>query len=92
MGRSYTPTYRIELVANVPMSMGAWNSKFNGRPTNANAERYRQSMNQSFQPNSGHPNAATGERVVPHIYKVVVVRQSTGKVVATALAPKFEVV
>lgn len=92
MGRSTTPTYRVEFVANVPMSMGAWNGKINGRATDANAERYRQSMNQSFQPGGVNSHVTEAHGVVPHISKVVVIRQSSNAVVATAQAPMFEVV
>lgn len=92
MGRSTTPTYRVEVVANVPMSWFGWDCRINGLPTAANAEKFRTGYNATFQPNSGHPNATTGDRVVPHISKVQVIRQRTGAVVAEAVGPMFEVV
>lgn len=96
MGRSYTPAYRIEAECNVPgMSFFAWDVKIHGKPTDANAEKYRVSMNDSFQPGGVNEHIARGDQVVPHIIGIKIVAQKgakAGQVVAEARMPMFEVV
>ena len=92
MGRSYTPKYRIEVKCNVPMDwLGCWDSKQYGRVSNVNAEKYRTTFNQSFLPGGVNAHVSEARGVVPWIYHVDVVRQSDGKVMASAHAPAFEI-
>lgn len=92
MGRSITPTYVAEFTVNhghlTPM---AWDCKRYGRPTDANAEKFRKFYNMSFQP--GRVNGPlTEDDVILHISEVRVIRNDGSKeVVATATAPLFEV-
>lgn len=90
MGRSVTPTFRVEVTANVHITDMFWSVKQSGKPTAENAEKFRKMLNESFAP--GGVNAPKGDEIVPHISKVRVIRQSTNAVVAEASAPLFEVV
>lgn len=94
MGRSYTPTYRVETKENprtAHISTTCWNVKSYGRPTQANVDKWRDAMNASFQPGgvNDHCNLPGGE--VRHVRMARVVRQSSGEVVMTSNAPMFEV-
>lgn len=93
MGRSVTPTFRTEVRANIGRygSFG-WDCKVNGRPTQKNADAYRDHMNQSFCPGGVNDHISKSRGVVPHISEVKVIRQSTGEVVVVSNAPMFEVV
>lgn len=98
MSRSYTPKYRAEyrdqtgkwkwIIWNVRGCNG-WTG--NGQPSKYNAERLRKSMNESF--NVGGVNYAASEAAgyIIHINRLRVVNQSTGKIVAEAVMPMFEV-
>ena len=92
MGRSYTPTYRVEVtVNNGKLDLYGWDCKCHGRPTNSNAEKYRRKLNESFGPKGVNWHISKSCGVVVHVSSVRVIRQSTGAVVATAKAPLFEV-
>jgi hypothetical protein len=94
MGKSYTPTYRIEAVLN-DSCLGVlytWDSKRHGRPTVANLEQWRQATNRSFQPGGVNWHVSQSAGTVPHISAAKLVRQSNRAVVAEIKAPLFEVV
>ena len=93
MGRSTTPAFRSEVIGtNWNFSMFGWDCKTNGRPTQANVDQYRFSLNKSFQPGGVNFHIAESRGVVPHVSEVRVIRQSTGAVVATSKMGMFEVV
>jgi hypothetical protein len=97
MGRSYTPTFRVEYRDQKGWHDQAWSDPL-GRtqlrkdPTDAQAEEWRKTMNRSFDlgGTNYHVSQATG--ILLHISEVRIIRQKTGKVVATAKMPMFEVV
>lgn len=99
MGRSYTPTYRVETFDNRMnvslyqrrLESCAWNCKRDGRPTEANAEKYRQEMNKTFLPGGVNYHISESCGFTIHISTVWIIRQSTGELVAKAKAPMFEV-
>ena len=89
MGRTITPTYRVE-VENHPgiwRNYCAWDSKSYGRACHLNLERWRATLNASFNPTG--VNAHIGSK--GRIYSVRLVRQSTGQVVAAYYANTFPV-
>jgi len=92
MGRSVTPTYRVEVVTNVgritPM---AWDCKRDGRPNQKNIDQWRVDINKSFQPDGVNWHVSESSGIVQHISKATVIRQSTHEVVAVSEMPMFEV-
>ena len=90
MGRSTTPTYRVEVKANRPMGMFGWDSR-DGRANEANLELWRQGYNESFQVGGVNGPRADSDIIV-HISSAKLVRQSTGEVVAEVNAPAFEII
>lgn len=88
MGRSVTPTYRIEFrIAGSYWTPSAWNVKRDGRPTEDRLAQYVNDLEASTR--EGGVNAHLGEQVV---LSAKVVRQSTGEVVASYAKPMFSVV
>ena len=95
MGKSSTPKYRIELRSNDPKRK--WDSyaylvKNYGKPTEANAKRFRNDMNASFQGGGTNYHITEGLGYVLHYSDAQIVEQKTGRVVAKYKAPVFEVV
>jgi hypothetical protein len=100
MGRSITPTFRAEYkTQDGRWNAIGWNARatqcanvtVHGAPNERNAEVMRSKLNKSFA-NGGvnaHVSAAVG--YILHVSAVRVIRQSTGEVVAMAVAPLFEV-
>jgi len=88
-----TPTYRVEVKANRPMGMFAWDTRkgLDGAATEANLEKWRQSYNTSFQV-GGVNGPSAGSDIIVHISSAKLIRQSTGEVVAEAHAPAFEII
>ena len=92
MGRSVTPTYRVEVRANVNMGTTyTWDGKIHGRANEANLEKWRKALNASFQPKGVNWHVSDSLGVVPHICRATLIRQRTGEVVAEVTAPMFEV-
>jgi hypothetical protein len=91
MSRSTTPTYRVEVTANKPMGNFAWHGKQDGRATEANLEKWRQSYNTSFQI-GGVNGPRNDDDIIVHISSARLIRQSTGEQVAETRAPSFEIV
>jgi len=93
MGHSTTPTYRVEVKANRPMGMFAWDTRkgLDGAATEANLERWRQSYNASFQVGGVNGPRADSDIII-HISSAKLIRQSTGEVVAEVTGPAFEIV
>jgi hypothetical protein len=71
---------------------GGPNRTANGRPTDANAERWRVAMNKSFQRGGTNAHLSEARGYVPHISAVRIVHQATGRIVARATMPMFEVI
>lgn len=91
MGRSVTPTFRVETTGTIGMTPACWNTKSYGRPSEKTAREYVEKFNESLEPGKcnehirkAYPNARmTGAKII---------RQSTGEVVASYAAPMFQVV
>jgi hypothetical protein len=96
MGRSLTPTFRIEFAAkgfradaltmpiradSKAVSLMSWNKHY-GRPTVANLDKWVQTMNDSFK--AGGINATLKDKNgnSPNVYWARIVRQATNAVVA----------
>ncbi len=91
MGHSTTPTYRVEVEANRPLSTFAWHHHQDGCATEENLEKWRQGYNESFQ--VGGVNGPRDENdIIVHISSARLVRQSTGMLVAEVNAPTFEII
>ena len=85
MGRTITPTYRLEMEEQRlgSTSPAAWK----GRPTDANLERYVLAYVDGGV--NVHLSESLGYMPIPHAARVV--RQSTGQVVASWKAAMFQV-
>lgn len=102
MGKSTIPAYRVEYTTQQHgaawWSSMIWHVKSGvnrtgyGMPTDANVEKWRVAMNRSFQPGGSNAHLADARGYVPHINKVRVIEQKSGRVVATAKMPMFEAV
>ena len=97
MGRSITPTFRVEFHDNpfAAVDLGVrnsfcWNTKSFGRPTAANLAAWREKMNASYAAGGVNEHVSEGRGYVIRISAARVVRQSTGAVVAEFTAPMFE--
>lgn len=96
MGKSYTPTFRVEYRDNtnaqiLSFNPMAWDCKMDGRPTVANLEKWRQGYNKSFNPGGVNFHVSKEIGVIIHISNAKLIRQSTGEVVAETAMPMFEV-
>lgn len=96
MGRSITPTYRVEYSDNdgvqrrpFAKSMG-WNGKSAGRATQANLQKWRDTFNASFERGGVNEHISTAAGFVVRIGNCRIVEQATDRVVATFTAPAFE--
>lgn len=93
MGKSYAPKYMVRLVDQNGATEMVWDCRSNGRPTDKNAEKFRQRMNDSVQPGGCNDHLKVFGEGIPHFSKVIVRRnERNGQVVAKANAPMFEVV
>ena len=94
MGKSTTPTHRIEIRTNdlKVMESYPWDSKHYGCATSVNLEKWRTVMNASFQPGGVNEHITEARGVVPHIISAKLIRQSTGEMVAETQMPAFEVI
>lgn len=95
MGRSYTPTYRVEYNDN-PFRVAwngieAWDCKRYGRPTAKNLTEWRNRRNASMQKGGVNDHIPAALGYIPHISHAKIVRQSTGEVVAEYVMPAFEI-
>lgn len=92
MGRSYTPTYRLEWFDARGKSGAIWDVLTMGRPSIPNLERYVLAMERSFE--AGGANSRLSERLgyVPYANKAQIVRQKTDEIVVEWTAPAFRVV
>lgn len=102
MGRVTTPTYRVEYRTNA-LALGkvaadtsiegkgyhvqAWR----GRATPKAAEEWRKAMNASFQKGGANYHLTEALGFIEHVSHVRVVHQATGRLVAEATMPTFEV-
>lgn len=92
MGKSVTPKYRAQYYDQSGKHMIDWCCKRNGRPTEANAEKLRQSLNKSFGPDGVNYHVSKAAGYIIHVHKVDIERNTLyGEIVATAKAPLFEV-
>ena len=92
MGRSYTPTYRVEFdvqPAGMTYTPSGWDSREHGRPSAAALERYVRTLNASVL--RGGVNYDPAAKMIPRVWSARIVRQSTGEVVANWKAAPFEV-
>jgi hypothetical protein len=96
MGKSTTPTYRVEIWDNannkiVPMK-STWDYKYFGKPTNKKLEKYIVDYIESlkFGGVNYHISELCGFIPVPN--KARIVNQFTNDVVSTWIAPMFMVI
>lgn len=99
MGRSITPTFRVEFHDNpfAPVNLGlhrcmTWNTKIWGRPTAANLEKWRNKMNEGFAPGGCNAHISEERGYTVRVSHARIVRQSNRDVVAEYSAPMFEAV
>ena len=94
MGKSFTPTYRIETSVNpgswIPFS--TWDYKEQGKPTEKKLEAYRIKLNESYQPNGVNYHISKAYGFIVHYSKARVVNQFTRQIVCETNAPMFEAV
>lgn len=91
MGRTYTPTYRIEefkIGFWTASSCMSWKSKQYGKPTVENLKKFRNGMNESMKPGGANDHLSLNDR----LGNLCIVRQSDNKVMALYIAPLFEVI
>lgn len=88
MGKSHTPTYRVEYVDQTGTHYAIWT----GRATEARLAAWRRRHNDSVQPGGVNWHLSLALGIVPHISYARIVRQSTREVVAEVTMPSFEVV
>lgn len=87
MGKSYTPTYRVEY-----RDQSGWHSEcWNGKATEARLEQWRVARNGSMQPGGVNAHIPPALGFQPHISHAKLVHQKSGQVVATTKMPMFEV-
>ena len=93
MGKSTIPTYYAEARDNTSPEWKhmVWDCKQHGRPTHKNVERYRVSLNESFQIGNVNDHISKAAGFLVHTSAVRVIRNRTGEVVVEAKAPLFEI-
>ena len=92
MGRSVTPTYRVEIESTPDCHMTAaiWRKEY-GRPTEANIKVYVEKFNESLKP--GGCNEHIGKaHPESRMLGATIVRQADGKVMASYRVPMFQVI
>ena len=85
MGKTITPTYRLEMWDNGHKSQMAWS----GRPSNKALAKWIQRYIKSLQKGGVNYHISLGKGYIPVPHKARIVRQKTGEVVSTWTAPKF---
>ena len=86
MGKSITPTYRLEFNDGKPQ-MQAWK----GRATDQALERWIYSYAKSLELGGVNQHISLSLGHIPYLYSARIVRQATGEVVATWKAGMFQV-
>ena len=95
MGRTSTPTYRVEFKDNTSghyWNQQSWDCRQDGTPTEANLEQWRIRYNASFQSDGINFHCSKSLGKVIHISEARLVRQATGQIVVATRMPMFEVV
>lgn len=93
MGRSVTPTHRVEVVTNVgTQTPFSWNRKDSGAPNVKNLAKWREALNASFAPKGVNAHLSDALGVVLHVSKATLIHQRSDDIVAVVNAPLFEVV
>lgn len=92
MGRTITPSYRVELMEHRVGSFGPAVNRmgWDGRPTVANLERYVFAYVDSLKAGgvNAHISESLGYIPIPHSARIV--RQKTGRIVASWQAAMFQ--
>lgn len=89
MGRSLTPTYRVEYYDQAKHKRHcAWE----GRATDKRLAQWVKDLNYSFMPGGVNVHISHSLRYMPHVHKAKIIRQATGEIVAVYHAPAFEVI
>lgn len=88
MGRTITPTFRVEYVmfGNIGITSSAWYTRHEGHPDDENLRRHVEKLEDSSKP--GGCNAHCGPMVVA---SAKIIRQKTDEVVANYKGPAFVV-
>lgn len=93
MGRTITPTYRVEFKDNTSgkyWNSQSWESKAYGQPTDTNLESWRQRYNKSFGIEGVNFHCSRSVGFIIHIHTARLIRQATGEIIATTTMPAFE--
>lgn len=93
MGRSFTPKYRIETGSDKQgwVTYAAWRCEY-GKPDASRLEAYRVKLNESFLPGGVNSHCVGSAGQVLYFSNLRVVEQKTGRVVAVAWGPMFELI
>jgi len=87
MGKTYTPKHRIEFKLNDGMTMGV---AFKGRVTERTVASFVANMNHSFKP--GNCNGHLSNKILLYVNSAKVIEQKSGNIVASYVAPMFQVI
>lgn len=99
MGKTFTPTYRLEVTENARKSYTAplrgmhntfgWKAKEYGKPTTANLEKWITAYHESLKLGGCNEHLSRSLGYLPTLKAAKIIRQSTGEVMAEWNAPAF---
>ena len=93
MGKSTTPTFRIELKMNGNFNTSfVFDTKEHGRPTIGNAEKYRNGMNNSLKEGGTNYHITERQGFYKPYTDARIINQKTKEIVIEFKAPMFEVI
>ena len=91
MGRSTTPTFIIQWTTQRGVNSSIWNSAHYGRPIDANLEKWRRSMNESFKSTGCNFHISRSAGFILHVSEATIIDQKNGDAkVAHTKMPMFE--
>lgn len=88
MGKSYTPTYRVEYRDQTGWNTVLWKGKASAKAL----EAWRVQMNESLRPGGVNDQIGKALGFTPHVSHAKLIHQASRQVVAEAKMPMFEVV
>lgn len=94
MGKTITPKYRVEISyisfteKRIKTDSFAWDIKRHGKPTNENAKKFRDAMNESLNKGGSNENLRDNQS---DYCNTEIKDQKTGEVIAEFIPPLFEV-
>ena len=90
MGKGTIPTYVVHYRDQQGLKIVAWTTKTNGRPTEANLEKWRKAMNASMQIGGVNEHISRSLGFIPHVSHAEIHNQRTGAAVCAVRMPMFE--